>query len=269
MLPPTSTAPGVHVTFPPLSFLKFPPTSDPPTLSPPLGDHTLARPFTIDASVYNNALHPAVPITIAILYVTTATYIGRINAQREFKPWSFSKSKTFYTLIIIHNVLLAVYSGWTFLGMFNAVTRSWPSLASEGGLAGAADALCKLHGPRGYGSAATYNPSSGGWSLTDKAFKLLEGSPDNTDVGRIWNEGLAFYGWFFYLSKFYEPVDTLIILAKGKKSSLLQIFHHAGAMMCLWAGIRYMSPPIWMFVLVNSGLHTIMVSLDVPPLVAG
>ena len=77
---------------------------------------------------------------------------------------------------------------------------------------------------------------------------------------RIWNEGLAFYGWLFYLSKFYEVVDTLIILAKGRKSSLLQTYHHAGAMLCMWAGIRYMSPPIWMFVLVNSGIHAIMVS---------
>jgi len=28
--------------------------------------------------------------------------------------------------------------------------------------------------------------------------------------------------------------------------------------MCMWAGIRYMSPPIWMFVFVNSGIHALM-----------
>ncbi len=53
------------------------------------------------------------------------------------------------------------------------------------------------------------------------------------DTGRIWNEGLAFYGWIFYLSKFYEVLDTFIILAKGKLSSTLQTYHHAGAMMCM------------------------------------
>ena len=94
--------------------------------------------------------------------------------------------------------------------------------------------------------------------------KLLDGSPDSTDLGRLWNEGLGFYGWLFYISKFYEVVDTLIILAKGKNSSMLQTFHHAGAMMCMWAGIRYMSPPIWMFVFINSGLHGLMVYAVTP-----
>ena len=94
--------------------------------------------------------------------------------------------------------------------------------------------------------------------------KLAGDIPDSTDVGRIWNEGLAFYGWLFYISKFYEMVDTAIILTKGKKSSVLQTFHHAGAMLCMWAGIRYMSPPIWMFVCINSFLHTIMVSSHMP-----
>jgi hypothetical protein len=98
--------------------------------------------------------------------------------------------------------------------------------------------------------------------MTNHLFHLAADGlgPETTDAGRIWNEGLAFYGWFFYISKFYEVVDTMIILAKGKKSSLLQTYHHAGAMLCMWAGIRYMSPPIWMFVLVNSGIHAIMVS---------
>ena len=47
----------------------------------------------------------------------------------------------------------------------------------------------------------------------------------NSDVGRQWNRGLAFYGWLFYLSKFYEVVDTLIILARSKRGSFLQIYH--------------------------------------------
>jgi hypothetical protein len=84
------------------------------------------------------------------------------------------------------------------------------------------------------------------------------GEPLNTDTGRLWNEGLAFYGWIFYLSKFYEVLDTVIILAKGKQSSTLQTYHHAGAMMCMWAGIRYMAPPIWIFCFVNSFIHALM-----------
>ena len=140
--------------------------------------------------------------------------------------------------------------------------KYWPGLRAQYNLAGAADALCKMHGPRGFGQFVSYNPDSNLWVAQDKVVKLLEGTglPDGSDVGRLWNEGLAFWGWWFYLSKFYEVFDTFIILAKGKRSSTLQTYHHTGAMMCMWAGIRYMSPPIWMFCFLNSGIHTMMVS---------
>lgn len=147
--------------------------------------------------------------------------------------------------------------------MLGAMKRTLSGIADsysyhEYGLAPIVDALCKMNGPRGLGSATTYNPFSSTWTVKDQTIKLLNGNPDPTDVGRLWNEGLAFFGWLFYLSKFYEVLDTVIILAKGKRSSLLQTYHHAGAMMCMWAGIRFMSPPIWMFVQFNSGIHALM-----------
>ncbi|CAD6574822.1 MAG: hypothetical protein ASARMPREDX12_006981 [Alectoria sarmentosa] len=254
----SSTAPSVHFTYPPSFLLSYEPGQNPRTLSPSLSDHTLARPFNIPTGLYNNALHITIPITIALVYTTTVSYVNKINKDRKYKPWAFSKSLLFWALVVLHNVFLAVYSGWTFIGMLNAVKQSWPGLDGQYGLAGAADALCRFQGPRGLGSAATYNTSTSAWGFTDKAMKLAGDIPDSTDVGRMWNEGLAFYGWLFYLSKFYEVVDTMIILTKGKKSSLLQTYHHAGAMMCMWAGIRYMSSPIWMFVFINSLLHSIM-----------
>ena len=258
----SSTAPSVYITHPPTSLLKFTPDSNPQILSPPTFDWSLSHPFNIDAELYKSALNVAVPITIASLYATTVLYLNRVNKRRDYQPWKISKSLLFYFFVVAHNVFLAIYSGWTFLGMLNAFQNSWPGWDGEYGLAGAADALCKINGPRGLGSAATYNASASGWDYTDKAMKLLGGRPDSTDVGRIWNEGLAYYGWLFYLSKFYEVVDTAIILAKGKRSGGLQTFHHTGAMISMWAGIRYMSPPIWMFVFVNSGIHTLMVSLS-------
>lgn len=258
----SSTAPSVHFTHPPSSLWLYKPGQNPHALTPSPSDHTLARPFTIPTNVYNNALHVAVPIIIASLYTIAVNRINKVNENREHKPWAFSKSVVFWVLVVIHNTFLALYSGWTFVGMLNAIQRSWPGLNGPHGLAGAADALCRVQGPRGLGSAATYNTSTSAWSFTDKAMKLAGDIPDSTDVGRLWNEGLAFYGWLFYLSKFYEVLDTAIILTKGKKSSVLQTFHHAGAMLCMWAGIRYMSPAIWMFVFVNSFLHTIMVSTE-------
>ena len=259
-LPTRSATPSVHLTYPHSSLFTFPPSSVPEVLLPPTSGHTLARPFAIDPKTYNDLLSVNYPITIALIYATTVTLLNRINKRRGNKPWAISKSYAFWAFVLLHNVFLALYSAWTFVGMFNALRHAWPGLKGKDGLAGAVDALCKIHGPRGLGNAVTYNSTNSLWGVTNKAVKLATGgSPDSTDVGRIWNEGLAYYGWLFYLSKFYEVVDTAIVLAKGKKSSLLQTYHHAGAMLCMWAGIRYMAPPIWMFALVNSLVHAMMV----------
>lgn len=75
----------------------------------------------------------------------------------------------------------------------------------------------------------------------------------------LWDQGIGYIGWLMYLSKFYEVVDTLIILAKGKESSTLQTYHHAGVMICAWSGIRYKCPAAIVGVFLNSGVHTLMV----------
>ena len=260
----TTSAHSVYATYPPSSLLNPNLLSNPPTLRPPVSERTFAHPFFINPDVYDSMLHIAWPTTIAILYSASVYYMNGVNKKRDYKPWSFSKTRTFYTLVLAHNILLALYSGWTFAGMLNAIRNSWPGWNGEYGLAGVADALCKLHGPRGPGSAATFNMETETWSISDISMRLLGGVPDATDVGRIWNEGLAFYGWLFYLSKFYEVLDTAIVLTKGKKTSFLQTYHHTGAMFAMWAGIRYMSPPIWMFTFINSGIHTLMVCHTFP-----
>lgn len=256
----TVSSPSVHITYPPASLLHFPPAPYPSSVPPPAVDSTFARPFNISPELYNSLLDVTYPLTVAILYATTVAVLSRLNAKRGYKPWPISQTRVFYVFVVLHNVFLALYSAWTFVGMVNAFRHSWPGFNAEGGLTGIVDAMCKINGPRGLGNAVSYNPSSHEWSVTNQAIKLLGGNPDNSDVGRIWNEGLAYYGWLFYLSKFYEVLDTMIILAKGKKSSFLQTYHHAGAMICMWAGIRYMAPPIWMFVSANSLVHSLMVS---------
>ena len=261
----TPPSPQVKPTTLPISYFKFPPAQVPTTVPPPVANYqqpTLARPFTIPPNLYNELLRPQVPITIALVYMSIVTLLNQFNSNRENKPWVISRTYFFKILVILHNSFLAIYSAWTCVGMINALTQSMPEWDEDWKVSKAVDALCKMHGPRTVGSAATYNATTSAWTMTNRLFHLTADGlgPETTDVGRIWNEGLAFYGWLFYLSKFYEVVDTLIILAKGKRASLLQTYHHTGAMLCMWAGIRYMSPPIWMFVLVNSGIHAIMVS---------
>ena len=270
------SGPSFHLRLPPASLFTFPPANDPPTLPPPPNGHTFASPFTINAKLYNDALSVWVPIGVSVGYFVMVTVWNAINARRQFKPYAFSKTTIFKVLVILHNIFLALFSALTFVAMMRALRHTWPgrleridyvlgipwpAFRTQYGLASAADALCKVHGPRGLGNAASYDASTGTWDIKNKSFKLAEaGTPDPTDLGRLWNEGLAFWGWWFYLSKFYEVFDTIIILLKGKRSSTLQTYHHAGAMWCMWAGIRYMSSPIWMFAWINSAIHALMVS---------
>ena len=201
------------------------------------------------------------PITIAGVYATTVILVNRLNKSRGFKPYAISKTWAFKLFVLLHNIFLAVYSVWTFVGMLRAFYVSWPNRDEHGGVAVLADAMCRFKGPRGYGNAAIYDEAANQWTFHNPSGQQLAagGIPDPSDFGRVWNNGLSFLGWIFYLSKFYEVFDTAIILAKGKKSSTLQTYHHTGAMMCMWAGIRYMSAPIWIFTQVNSGVHALMV----------
>jgi hypothetical protein len=50
----------------------------------------------------------------------------------------------------------------------------------------------------------------------------------------------------------------MIILLKGRRSSFLQTYHHAGAIITMWSGMNFKAPPIWIFVVFNSFIHSIM-----------
>ncbi|KAG6197181.1 hypothetical protein E4U47_000876 [Claviceps purpurea] len=248
-------------SMPDASLFVFPPTNEPTALSPAAQPISIMRPFNIPDSVYQAALDPKVPLTIAALYAVTAKALNIFNASRNKKPWAMSRTRVFFAFVVLHNVFLAVYSAWTFWGMVSTMRRSMVSPFGPAGVAASADSLCRLHGPSGLGSSLYFNDTSGQWESADPTTlvsSLVGSQPSNTQPGRVWNEGLNYYGWIFYLSKFYEVLDTFIILAKGKFSSTLQTYHHAGAMLCMWAGMRFMSAPIWVFTLVNSFIHALM-----------
>ncbi|KAF2216597.1 hypothetical protein CERZMDRAFT_56254 [Cercospora zeae-maydis SCOH1-5] len=253
------SGPQVSLRWPAFTLSALRPDPLPRTLLPPVRERSVRAPFGIDKDLFNFALQPQVPIVFASAYIVTVFFLNAYNRKRNHKPWAVARQWWFRYFVVLHNAILTVYSVATFLAMCRAFLHTWPGFNNKHGLAGVADALCKIHGPRGLGDATSFNTTLNIWEVKNTAIHLgYDGNPDPTDFGRLWNEGLAFWGWFFYVSKFYEVVDTLIILAKGKRSATLQTYHHAGAMLCMWAGIRYMSPPIWMFVFVNSFIHGLM-----------
>lgn len=64
--------------------------------------------------------------------------------------------------------------------------------------------------------------------------------------------------FYFYISKYYEYMDTFILYGKGKSVSFLQKFHHIGAAFC-WHLCYYNEvDAIIMASLFNSFIHSIM-----------
>ncbi|KAK9457805.1 GNS1/SUR4 family-domain-containing protein [Dipodascopsis uninucleata] len=173
------------------------------------------------AESFNMLMDIRVPVTIATVYATAVHILNRSRGPGT-PPARFARTALFHWLVIAHNMFLCVYSAWTCLGMSSSLIRN---------------------------IIETSRISSGSSSFWRSLCALN---------GGIWENGLSYYGFLFYLSKFYEVFDTIIILAKGKRSSLLQTYHHAGAMLSMWAGIRFASPPIWVFVVFNSLIHTLM-----------
>jgi len=79
------------------------------------------------------------------------------------------------------------------------------------------------------------------------------------DVGGwAYRHGVGYWTWIFYLSKYYELLDTAILLAKGRPSNFLQTYHHAGAIIGMWMLCMSRAFGAWVFVVLNSFIHTWM-----------
>lgn len=206
--------------------------------------------------IFNKSMNVATPMTIALVYFSLVHYINPKVVDRQVRksgqsekngkseksakklpaaPVFFTKHAWFKLFVIIHNLFLCIYSAWTFGGMLVSINNT--------------KKLIRLNFEN-YDFKLELNFQSFFQSVCDVDNGLFNlNLPFNS---------LMLYGWWFYVSKFYEVLDTVIILLKGRPSLLLQSYHHAGAMMCMWAGIRFQSPPIWIFVVFNSFIHTLM-----------
>lgn len=210
-------------------------------------------------SVYYHSMKVQTPVTIAIVYFSSVHYFNSLIIKRQERfaaqkydkekgnskdstkrslpaaPFKFTQTVWFKLFVIAHNVFLWLYSVWTFVEIIKTLQNSQIIVRShleENGII----------------------PSSKFQVFLQAVCDLKTGIFSASSPSR----NLTSIGWFFYVSKFYEVLDTVIILVKGKPSSLLQSYHHSGAMMCMFTGIRYQSPPIWMFVAFNSFIHLLM-----------
>jgi len=77
--------------------------------------------------------------------------------------------------------------------------------------------------------------------------------------GTLWRDAnLGTWATVFYLSKYYEFLDTWILVLKGKRASFLQVYHHAGVVFTMYGGVCSQSAWLGVVVLLNSVIHTLM-----------
>lgn len=66
--------------------------------------------------------------------------------------------------------------------------------------------------------------------------------------------------YWFYISKYVEFFDTVLLYLNGKSPIFLQKYHHIGAVICWHLCYEYKVDGVWIMTLCNSLVHTIMYS---------
>jgi fatty acid elongase 3 len=80
-------------------------------------------------------------------------------------------------------------------------------------------------------------------------------SPQVLDDERLW---ILFY--VNYSLKFYELLDTILLVLKGKPLTFLHVFHHAATLVLCWIEIVGAATVQWLPILLNCAVHVLMYS---------
>lgn len=165
----------------------------------------------------NDVLNILPGINLSTVIAAVAVYLGvyfyamPMKGAKPLKVGPFAKA-----FILLHNVLLAVYSAVVFLETAPLVLNC---VITHKGLVGAASSCPGLKSSR-----------------------------------------MMFWAWTFYISKFYEFVDTWLLLARRIKPIFLQTYHHIGAVVAMYLLLEARFPGVWIFVVLNSFIHSLMYS---------
>lgn len=202
-------------------------------------------------SIFGYFMHPSMPLLAALAYLLlskpmcvalrtlcghsaedTVAEVNKREKQGEVHPkkakimaWD-SGIKMFTAL---HSAALTAYSWWTFVNAYAAVMAS----------------------------TEIYLLANPGMSFTTA---LVHNCIDKKS--NLWmNNDFATITIHFYLSKFWEFADTWITQCKGYEPILLQTYHHAGVVICMYSFVITRNVPCAVTLCCfNSFIHTIMYS---------
>lgn len=79
-----------------------------------------------------------------------------------------------------------------------------------------------------------------------------------TPVGMEPSGRLFFWSYIYYLSKYYEFIDTALLLIKAKPASFLHVFHHTFVVLMSWLWVDQSQTLQWGGLLTNTAVHVVM-----------
>lgn len=169
------------------------------------------------------------PLIVSTFFWCTVKYFqpsketvlkNKLKAKQSGKK----KSKTFQVtpinlIILFYNATLCIFSGLCFLNTFPIIMKTFLQFGWSKG-------LCNIQN-QFYNDDGTYQK----W---------------------------GYWSWLFVLSKYYEIVDSYIVIYKERRPITLQVYHHIGAMI-VFSWFHYDSGiGSFIFMVPNSFIHTIM-----------
>ncbi|CAL5227098.1 g10004 [Coccomyxa viridis] len=69
---------------------------------------------------------------------------------------------------------------------------------------------------------------------------------------------LFFWSYVYYMSKFYEFIDTILLVLKGKKLTFLHVFHHAWVVVMAFWWLEAAQSLQQIALLTNTAIHVLM-----------
>lgn len=162
-------------------------------------------------AVWATFLRPEVVAILLLFYLVSKP---PLQYFRDAVQLDSKNSPIFRTLVAIHNLALAIFSGICTWNSWSIVLQHW----------------------------------------AERGFMAVYCDRD----GSLWHNGLGAWAVIFYLSKYYEFVDTWILVLKGKPASFLQVYHHTGIAFIMWAAVASQSAWLLFVILLNAFIHTLM-----------
>lgn len=109
-------------------------------------------------------------------------------------------------------------------------------------------ALCAASGAMFAGLAAAVWADAAQHGLVATLCRETRGT-----LGGVW-----VWCYLFYLSKYWELFDTLLLVLAGKPLSVLHVFHHAAVLPVFWMLLDIDATNQWLPALLNTGVHVPM-----------